>query len=166
MDDDVTGQQPVTDDDARPEELEADGPKGAPDAAKAAEKYRRQRDDAQGKLKDLQTQVRELEEGNSGRLAELQRQVEEQARALEDEKATNALQKLQTMGLLAAGCVDVDVGLSLLGKDGDVDELKDAKPYLFKPVLTGSTGAAPTGAAEGGDRNMQRKEMKLPPLEG
>lgn len=50
--------------------------------------------------------------------------------------------------LTAAGCIDCELGRAALAAlDGDVDALKQQKPYLFRqPAQPGSTGGRPAGA--------------------
>ena len=95
--------------------------------------------------------IRELEEqlaaatGGQRTAEERIASIEEQLRAMEEErdaaKADSALS--------AAGCIDLDLGRAALAAlDGDVDKLREAKPYLFgqAAVPPASTGGKPAGA--------------------
>jgi hypothetical protein len=148
--------------DKQPEDKQPEEPKG--DDKIAALKYREQRDKARTDLADLQKQL-EAVKGDSEELTKLKAQVAEQQKALEDEKAAAIVTKAKTVLLAKEGCVDLDAALKLLGDDEDVEDFKKAKPYLFKQVQTGSTGAPPAGATGASDKDKSdyvREKMKLP----
>ena len=75
--------------------------------------------------------------------------IEEQLKAMEAERdAAKADARLTE-----AGCIDCELGRAALASfDGDVDKLKEAKPYLFKAngPEPRSTGGKPDGDAGSG----------------
>lgn len=140
-----------------------------PDAQKAAEKYRAQRDEARAELDKLKADIEALK----GSDADVRKQAESLQKQLEEERAKHdadmkaaEYRRVNTTRLAQAGCVDVDVALSLLDENGDVDKLKEAKPYLFRAA--GSTGWKPSTPSDAErDReevNRARKAAGLAPL--
>ena len=122
-------------------------PTGGPDWQKAAEQYRQQRDEERTKAANLQKQLDDL--NAKGDIDALKAQLQEQQRQAE-EAANKAERDRINIGRLAKeGCIDIDVALSLLDENGDVEALKQSKPYLFGSVSTGSTGFKPSGSASG-----------------
>lgn len=82
--------------------------------------------------------------------------IEEQLKAMEEERDAAKADSV----LAAAGCIDLELGrAALVSLDGDVDKLREAKPYLFggqgpDPRSTGgrpdgSAGSGPTTIADG-----------------
>ena len=126
---------------------------GGPDDAKAADKYRAQRDEARAEgeglkksvesLKaekaELESKVSELEKAN----AKLKADMKQAAQDYESEKG-------KTKELREAGCLDsaIDIAVGLLDDDMDVETLKKERPFLFKSP-SGSTGFKPGGATSG-----------------
>ena len=119
------------------------GEGGKPDAAKAAEKYRAQRDEERKRADALEEQIKNLKE--KGDIDAVMKQLEEQKAAAEKAEKKAERDRVNSARLAQAGCVDLEVALDLLDENGDVDSLKKAKPYLFaKPK--GSTGHKPDGS--------------------
>lgn len=98
---------------------------------------------------------REVAELNA-KISELQAKVDEASKAKETADALNAeindLKKTLANNevkhaLENANCVDVDLALSALASyDGDVNALREAKPYLFEEKKNvGQTGFKPLG---------------------
>jgi hypothetical protein len=118
--------------------------KGGPDAALAAADYREQRDRARAELADLQKRIAELE-GKPSEIEGLKAQLETEREARALEAAELEGKRVNTVRLTQAGCIDIDVALGLLNEHGDVDKLKEEKPYLFGAKQVGSTGVNPSG---------------------
>lgn len=120
-------------------------PAGGPDWQKAADNYRRQRDEEREKAASLKKQLDDL--NAKGDIDELRKLLEEQQNQAK-EAANKAEKDRINIGRLAKeGCIDIDVALSLLDENGDVEALKESKPYLFGTVQKGSTGLPPKGSA-------------------
>jgi len=142
---------------------------GKPDAAKAAEKYKAQRDEARQQIADLEKHLAEYE-GTDEAIKKLQAELaatKEKAEADAKKAAADAKKaeadRVNSNRLTKAGCVDVDVALGLLDENGDVDKLMEQKPYLF--TKKGSTGLPPSG--QGGDAASiakAREAAGLPPI--
>lgn len=99
--------------------------------------------------------IRELEEqlaaatGGQKTAEERIASVEEQLRAMEEERDAAKADSV----LAAAGCIDLELGRAALASlDGDVDRLREAKPYLFGGGAPDprSTGGRPDGDAGSG----------------
>ena len=135
---------------------------GKPDAAKAAEKYKAQRDEAREKIAAYEKQLAEYE-GTDEAIKKLQAELAAaKEKAAADAKKAEA-DRVNSNRLTKAGCVDVDVALGLLDENGDVDKLMEQKPYLF--TKKGSTGLPPSG--QGGDAASiarAREAAGLPPI--
>jgi predicted nucleic acid-binding Zn-ribbon protein len=131
------------------------GENGGPDAAKAAEKYRSQRDEQRKRADALEEQLKNLKA--KGDIDQVMQQLEEQRSEAEEAAKKAEADRVNSVRLAQAGCVDLEVALSLLDENGDVDALKESKPYLFnaKPK-TGSTGFKPDGAAEGASEKLAK----------
>lgn len=139
-----------------------------PDARIAAEKYKTQRDEykaqletKQKELDDISQRVKALE-GDSEKVKELQAQLEAKDRESAEAAKKAEWDRVNTARLMKEGCVDVDVALGLLDDNGDVEALKESKPYLF--AKTGSTGLKPGGDNDGHEerRKAARKAAGLP----
>lgn len=124
---------------------------GGPDASKAAEKYKQQRDEARAKLDEMQKRVEELT-GSADEVAKLQAELKETREKYAEEAKRAEYKRVNSNRLIKEGCVDVDVALGLLDENGDVDKLKEEKPYLFT-AQSGSTGLKPAGAANDEDED-------------
>ena len=77
--------------------------------------------------------IKELEAATGGQKTAEERiaAIEEQLKAMEGERDAAKADSV----LSAAGCIDLELGRAALAAlDGDVDALKEAKPYLFKQV--------------------------------
>lgn len=118
---------------------------GKPDASKAAEKYKQQRDEANSKAKALQKQLDDLMA--KGDIEKLKAKYEADMEELEAKAKKAESDRVNATRLAAAGCIDIDVALELLDENGDVDALKKSKSYLFGTAALGSTGLKPDGAA-------------------
>lgn len=72
--------------------------------------------------------------------------IEKQLKAMEEERDAAKADSVLT----AAGCIDLELGRAALDAfGGDVEKLKEAKPYLFEKegaVPPASTGGKPAGA--------------------
>jgi hypothetical protein len=138
--------------------IESPAAKGKPDAAKASEAYKQQRDEARAKHEALEKRIAELEVKDQT-VKDLQTQLEtEKAERAKEAKNLEA-KRVNTLRLTQAGCIDPDVALGLLNEHGDVEKLKEEKPYLFgaeKPK--GSTGLKPDGTStDDAERERVRK---------
>lgn len=122
---------------------------GGPDASKAAEKYKQQRDEARAKLDEMQKRIEELT-GSADEVAKLQAELKETREKYAEEAKRAEYKRVNSNRLIKEGCVDVDVALGLLDENGDVDKLKEEKPYLFT-APKGSTGFKPNGAPNPND---------------
>ena len=96
--------------------------------------------------------IRELEEqleaatGGQKTAEERIASIEEQLKAMEEERDAAKADSV----LAAAGCIDLELGRAALASlDGDVDKLREAKPYLFggQGPDPRSTGGKPDGDA-------------------
>ncbi|ACU94002.1 hypothetical protein Ccur_02750 [Cryptobacterium curtum DSM 15641] len=135
---------------------------GKPDAAKAAEKYKAQRDEARQQIADLEKQMAEYK-GNDEIITKLQADLKKTREEAEAQAKKAEADRVNSNRLTKAGCVDVDVALGLLDENGDVDKLMEQKPYLF--TKKGSTGLPPSG--QGGDAASiarAREAAGLPPI--
>ena len=99
------------------------------------------------RIKELEEQL-EAATGGQKTAEERIASIEEQLKAMEEERDAAKADSV----LAAAGCIDLDLGRTALASlDGDVEKLKESKPYLFgvkqKP---GSTGGSPDGSADPG----------------
>lgn len=122
---------------------DAGQPKGGPDPAKAAEKYRAQRDEYAAKIAEYEERLKGYE-GADETIKALKADLEKERRESEAKLKRSEFERVNGTRLAQAGCVDVEVALTLLDENGDVDALKGSKPYLFaKPQ--GSTGLKPAG---------------------
>jgi hypothetical protein len=119
---------------------------GKPDAEKAAEKYRRQRDDARKQLSEFQEKLKGYE-GSDETIKDLKAQIEKMRADAEEAARKAEYERVNTKRLAEAGCVDTEVALELLDENGDVDALKESKPYLFA-APKGKTGLKPEGASK------------------
>ncbi len=130
-------------------------PKGKPDAQKAYEQAKAQRD----KYKEQVAELQEMIEGLSGKDEELKSLQAEIAKMKADSEAAAKkaeFARVNSARLAKEGCVDIEVALTLLDENGDVDALKEAKPYLF--AKKGSTGLPPAGAPD--DSEARRKKAR------
>ena len=117
--------------------------KGGPDPAKAAEKYKAQRDDYAAKIAEYEERLKGYE-GQDETIRALQADLEKTRKESEAKLKRSEFERVNGTRLAQAGCVDVEVALGLLDENGDVDALRESKPYLFaKPQ--GSTGFKPAG---------------------
>ena len=124
-------------------------PSGGPDAQKAADGYRKQRDEARAEIANLQKQLEALQA--KGDPDALKAELEEAKTKAEADAKEAEFRRVNSVRLIKNGCVDVDVALTLLDENGDVDALKEAKPWLFGVVKQGSTGLKPAGSPSGLD---------------
>lgn len=143
--------------DPQQDQQEEPKPKGRPDEEKASEKYRQQRDDARKERDELMAQVEKLK-GESEEVKALQQRISEMQKQAEEAQRRADFERVNTRRLAEAGCVDIDVALTLLDENGDVESLKDKKPYLFAEKR-GSTGIQPSGAAKEDDDAWLAKAM-------
>lgn len=118
--------------------------KGEPDAQRAAERYRQQRDDARKMAEELQEQISLLQNENA-KIAELKQQLEQERSEVERKLKRSEYERLNSGALIKEGCLDVDVALTLLSDEVDVATLKEKKPYLFARE-SGKTGLQPNGS--------------------
>ena len=139
------------DEGTEPEEQGKQEPQGGPDDAKAADKYKAQRDEARQQLRDLQEQVKALE-ADKDKVSQLQSQIEQMQRDAEEAAKKAESDRVNSNRLVKAGCVDVEVALGLLDENGDVDKLKESKPYLFG-APKGSTGLPPAPSDDDKDED-------------
>lgn len=146
-----------------PEPPADDGGKGKPDPAIAASKYREERDKARSDLAELQKQLEAIK-GDSEELAKLKQSVKEQQEALEAAKQQAQIEQARTMMLHHAGCADIEVALKVWDGE-DIEAFKASKPYLFKTVQKGSTGAPPAGAAGMTIEDQKKQLAKVAKLE-
>lgn len=136
-------------DEQQEEQQQEEQQQGGPDAAKAAEKYRQQRDEARTRAEDLERQIKAIKDKGD---------IDEVMNALEEEKAKSAeaakkadSDRVRVISLAKEGCIDLEVALGLLDESGDVEALKEAKPYLFEAPKKGATGLKPDGSSGGSD---------------
>lgn len=126
-------------------------PAGGPDASKAAEKYKQQRDEARTQLAEMQKRIEELS-GSAEEVEKLKEELKAEREKAEQDAREAERNRVNGNRLVKEGCVDVDVALGLLDENGDVDKLKEEKPYLFT-AQSGSTGLKPAGAANDEDED-------------
>lgn len=97
------------------------------------------------RIKELEEQL-EAATGGQKTAEERIASIERQLKSMEEERDAAKADSV----LAAAGCIDLDLGRAALAAlDGDVDALKEAKPYLFKQAGAtppASTGGKPAGA--------------------
>lgn len=103
--------------------------------------------------------IRELEErleaatGGQKTAEERIAAIEEQLKAMEGERdAAKA-----DAELTAAGCIDCELGRAALASFGDVEKLKEAKPYLFERAA--GTPAATGGKPAGNPPKMTKEQI-------
>lgn len=103
------------------------------------------------RIAELEAKLAESERGGSdleARIAALEKQATESAAEAANARADAAL--------ATAGCVDAELGRTALAAfDGDVDRLKEAKPYLFSAGPRMSTGGSRSGSAGGVARSIR-----------
>ena len=134
-------QDPKTGEGAKPQD--PDGGEGGKDPN--VHKLERDVANRDKRIKELEAK---LEEATGGQKTAEERiaAIEEQLKSMEGERdAAKADAKLT-----AAGCIDCELGRAALAAfDGDVDKLKEAKPYLFgtEGGQPRSTGGKPDGSA-------------------
>ena len=110
-----------------------------------AHKYERDMANKDKEIESLKAQLKELTDAKAAsgdQTAQLRKELDEMKQSLADEKANSALSK--------AGCIDLDLARTALAAyDGDVDKLKEAKPYLFGTTdnIQRSTGGRPAGGS-------------------
>ena len=124
---------------------------GVPDASRAAEKYKKQRDEARTQLEEMQKRIEELS-GSAEEVEKLKEELKAEREKAEQDAREAERNRVNGNRLVKEGCVDVDVALGLLDENGDVDKLKEEKPYLFT-AQSGSTGLKPAGAANDEDED-------------
>lgn len=106
------------------------------------EKYQRDIQERDDRIKELEEQVAEAIKTEEGR-KELQEKIDELRQTIADDRVNFDLER--------AGCLNTKAARALLDDyEGDVDQLKEACPYLFQEEKrqTGSTGAKPQGAPD------------------
>lgn len=103
------------------------------------------------RIVELEAKLAASEKGGSdleARIAALEKRA--------TESATEAANARADAALTAAGCVDCELGRTALAAyDGDVDKLREAKPYLFGGGQRMSTGGSRSGSAGGVARNIR-----------
>lgn len=154
---DVTPQDAATggkpQDTAQGEAAQAQDPARGEGADVAPNVHKLERDVANRdkRIAELEAKLAASERGGSdleARIAALEKQATESATEAANAKADAAL--------AAAGCVDRELGRTALAAfDGDVDRLKEAKPYLFPSGARMSTGGSRSGSAGGVARNIR-----------
>ena len=154
-----TKEQPKEEKATETEEKEAHTGKGDEFSAK---KYKAERDTARTELAELQKQLEGLK-GTDQEITNLKAKVKEQQEALEKSQADAVVEKAKILLLSNAGCINIEDALKLMGNEDDIDEFKKSKPYLFKVVQTGSTGAKPEGATKNNEEAKWREVAGLPP---
>lgn len=104
------------------------------------------------RIAELEAQLKAKGEEGAGyesRLAELEKSFAASKAEAEAAKADAAL--------AAAGCVDCELARTALGAyEGDVEKLREAKPYLFKA----QGGAMGTGGRQAGAADSQPKSIR------
>ncbi len=97
------------------------------------------------RIKELEEQL-EAATGGQKTAEERIASIEEQLKSMEEERDAAKSDSV----LAAAGCIDLELGRAALASlDGDVDKLREAKPYLFggQGPDPRSTGGKPDGDA-------------------
>jgi predicted RNase H-like nuclease (RuvC/YqgF family) len=154
-------EEPTEEPKEEPTEEPKEEPKHEPNDEKASAKYRQQRDEARKALDDQQKALSELQdkikglEASDTKVKELQEQIEHMNEQATEAKKQAEFARVNSARLATAGCVDVDLALKLLDENGDVDGLKDEKPYLFGTVK-GSTGLKPVGASQNTEATLHK----------
>lgn len=120
---------------------------GGPDAKKAAEKYKAERDAARKETEELKQRIEKLE-GNDAQIEQLKADLAKQKEEADAKLKKAERDRVNTSRLAKEGCIDTEVALTLLDENGDVDKLKEEKPYLFKEQQSGSTGKNSTSPSD------------------
>lgn len=103
------------------------------------------------RIKELEAQVEEASKTEKGR-ADLKAEFEKF-------KAASVL-KEQAYELKMAGCIDVEAAQALIG-DKSVEELKQAKPYLFETEKKGATGFKPSDGPDSPEERQRKADKAL-----
>lgn len=121
---------------------------------------------AEAKLAELQKQVEELtaKQGDSettyeATLKALREEADKaatEAAARVEQYEAQIARDAQEKELLKAGCIDAELGVKALAEGQTVEQLKEAKPYLFK-ADTKPSGGEPKGAAVNPDDELTAK---------
>ncbi len=103
------------------------------------------------RIAELEAQLKARSDEGAGyesRLAELEKSFAESKEEAAKAKADAALTK--------AGCVDCELGRTALAAfDGDVEKLKEAKPFLFKAQGQMGTGGRQAGTADSAAKSIR-----------
>ena len=146
----VTGQPQDTAQGEGTQPQDPDGGKGKVDTPNV-HKLERDVANRDRRIAELEARLAESQRGGSdleARIAALEKQAEDSAAEAASARADAAL--------TAAGCVDCELGRAALAAyDGDVDRLREAKPYLFGGAQRMSTGGSRSGSAGGVARNIR-----------
>lgn len=132
-----------------------DEAKGKPDKDIAYEKAKADRDKYKAQVAELQEKIQGLS-GKDDELKGLQAEIEKMRADSEAAAKRAEFARVNSARLAKEGCVDIEVALTLLDENGDVEALKEAKPYLF--AKKGSTGLPPAGAPD--DSEARRKKAR------
>lgn len=124
-----------------------------PSWEKAAESYKQQRDESRKKVEELTKQLETMK--SKGDIDAFKAELEKTKAEAEQAAQKANRDRLNTVRLAQAGCVDIEVALTLIDEDGDVDALKESKPYLFG-AKTGSTGFKPDGTTNNDDEQWMK----------
>lgn len=151
-------QDPKTDDVTHGEETHSQDVEDK-DVKNMINRHKYERDIA-NRNKTIQELKAKLEESTSSQteFEKLQEEFKALQASLETEKANAKL--------TSAGCLDLELGrLALDACDGNIEELKAAKPYLFEKAKTTSTGGTSVGAISNKEalEEIARKAAGLPP---
>lgn len=133
-------EKPAAQEAAKPQEAPIVDSHGQPGINK--ERHDKEVGELKATIKELQEQLAEKAKSEAGR-EEMGKKIAELEQRLEEETVNHSLEMERCRNVKAARALLGDYG-------GDVKKLKEAEPWLFQSDQpTGSTGAKPTGAAQG-----------------
>lgn len=111
-------------------------------------KYERDMAERDKKIADLEAKLAQSA-NDAQALAELRTEIDQVKQANADERQTWELEK--------AWCRDVETAKAVISNyQGDVQALKDAKPWLFEAEKKGATGLKPVGATDDSQEKLDK----------
>lgn len=114
------------------------------------ERHDREMAEKDAKIAELEAKLEEAVKTEEGR-ADVMKELAEVKASLADERVSHALEM--------AGCLNVKMAKAVLEDySGDVSNLKEACPYLFKEMTSGKTGLPPAGSPT--DTEERRKKAR------
>lgn len=111
-------------------------------------KYERDLASRDQKIAELQAKLDKAAQ-DAAALAEVKAEINQVKQEAADERQNWELEK--------AGCRDIETAKAVIGNyQGDIQALKDAKPWLFESKPAGTTGLKPTGITSDYDAQLAK----------